>query len=76
MAFATRKVEANNLVAGDAIENSIRSKAQAARFAELSLPIWREDSEEVPVRRIVFANARHRVHRSEWALAGNNDIAI
>ena len=28
------------------------------------------------VRRIVFPNARHRVHRAEWTLAGDHDIAV
>jgi hypothetical protein len=31
---------------------STGTKAQAARFAEFSLPIWRENSDEVSVRRI------------------------
>ena len=51
-------------------------KAQAARFAELSLFIGRENSDEVSVPRIVFPNARHRIHRAEWMLAGDDDIAV
>jgi len=56
-AFAARKVEANDLITGDAIEVSIGSKTQAARFAELSLPIWEENTDEVSVGRIVFPNS-------------------
>jgi hypothetical protein len=31
---------------------------------------------KVSVRRIVFANARGRVHRAEWALARDHDVAV
>ena len=68
--------DGNNLVAGDAVERSIGSKAQAARFAELSLPIWGENSHEVSVCHIIFPNARHRVHRTEWMLARDNNVAV
>src|SRR5580658_3028182 len=74
--FSTREIEAHNLVAGDAIEDSIWSKAQASRFMELSLPFWREDSNEVAIVRIVFPNARHRIYRAEWMLARDNDVAV
>ena len=75
-AFAAREVEGNHLVPRDTVEASIGSKAQAARFSELSFTIWSENSDEVAVRRIVFPNACHRVYRAEWMLAGNNDIAV
>src|ERR1700733_8372982 len=75
-AFSTREIEADNLVAGDAIEDSIWSKAQASRFTELSLPFWRENSDEVAILRIVFPNARHRVYRAERMLTRHNNIAV
>ena len=75
-AFATREIEGNNLVPRDTVEESIGCKAQAARFTELSFAIWRENSDEVAIRRIVFPNGRHRVYRAEWTLARNNDIAV
>src|SRR6202034_801847 len=75
-AFAARKVEANNLIAGDAIEVSIGSKTQAARSAELSLPIWKENTDEVSVGRIVFPNSCDGAQRAKWTLAGYNEIAI
>ena len=60
-AFAAREVEANNFIAGDAVEESIGSKAEATRFTELRLPIWRENSDEVAIHRTVFPDAGHRV---------------
>jgi hypothetical protein len=42
-AFATREVEGDYLITSDAVEVSIGSKAQAARFAELSLSTRREN---------------------------------
>jgi hypothetical protein len=75
-AFAARKVEANDLIAGHTIEVSIGSKTQAARFAELSLPIWKENTDEMPVGRIVLPNSCEGVQRAEWMLAGDDDIAI
>src|SRR6202041_3678669 len=73
-ACGTREVEGNPLVLRDAVEASVGSKAQTARFTELSFTIWRENSDEVAIRRIVFPNACHRVYRAEWMLASNNDI--
>jgi hypothetical protein len=35
---------AYNLIAGDAVEQPVGRKAQAARFTELSHPVWRENS--------------------------------
>jgi hypothetical protein len=75
-AFATCEVEGNNLVPRDTVEQSIGSKAQAARFAELCFAIRRENSDEVAIRRIVFPNVCHRVYSAEWTLAGDNDIAV
>src|SRR6266853_5071797 len=51
---------------------------QSASLAvsELSLPFWREDSDEVAILRIVFPNARQRVYRAEWMLARDNDVAV
>jgi hypothetical protein len=34
-----REIEANNVIAGDTAEQSTGTKAEAARFAELSLPL-------------------------------------
>ena len=55
---------------------SIGSKAQAARFAELSLSTRRENPDQVSVHGIVFPNTCHRIHRAEWMLARGNDIAV
>ncbi len=38
-ALPTREVETHNLVAGDAVQQAVRSKTQAAWLTELSLPI-------------------------------------
>src|SRR5579872_7227634 len=41
-----------------------------------AFPIWREHSDEVSVRRVVFPNARHGVYGAEWTLARDDDIAV
>jgi hypothetical protein len=41
-----------------------------------AFPFWRENSDEGSIRRIIFPNSRHRVHRAEWTLDPDNDIAV
>ena len=73
---AARKVESHDLILGDAVENPVRTKAQAARPVELGRSVRREDTNEIPVGGAVLANAGYRIRRTERLLTRHNDVAI
>jgi len=75
-AFAGLEVEGNYLVPGDTIEIPVRSESETTRLAECGPPVWRKDTDEMAIRRMVFPNGGHGIGRTEGVFARNKNIPV
>src|SRR5580692_770215 len=73
---AAREVECDDLVLSDAVELTVIAEAQSTRLSKRRKARSGEHAHQPPGVRIVLADSRHRIGRSERVLARHDQVAI